>query len=217
MEPYGWILLIITVILILFSIIRRIFPKYLSLLISNFSSCYEASRNYKLKNTSYLTSSILLWSIFFLNIGLLSFFSIQHFLPFTLNYPSIVYILLFSGIFFLGYIAKLIVYYLIGVLVHETNITKEYIFSWNTISKVVGLGLSISTFTIGFINNDYRKILIIIGISLYLLGYLYRLYRGLCIIRPKKFFYLYILLYFCTVELIPIIVLLFSMNKLLLV
>jgi hypothetical protein len=217
MEPYGWILLIITVILILFSIIRRIFPKYLSLLISNFSSCYEASRNYKLKNTSYLTSSILLWSIFFLNIGLLSFFAIQHFLPFTLNYPSIVYILLFSGIFFLGYIAKLIVYYLIGVLVHETNITKEYIFSWNTISKVVGLGLSISTFTIGFINNDYRKILIIIGISLYLLGYLYRLYRGLCIIRPKKFFYLYILLYFCTVELIPIIVLLFSMNKLLLV
>jgi hypothetical protein len=106
----------------------------------------------------------------------------------------------------IGYFtAKKIVYYLIGILTESTQEVREYLFSITTYNRVLGLLLLPVSATIAFIPLSQVESLMYVGLGIILIFYLVSLIRGGKIFLKKQFSISYLILYLCTLEFLPLI------------
>jgi len=94
---------------------------------------------------------------------------------------------------------------IIGFLFNSAPLFREYIHSSSLLNKSLGLyllPLAISTF---YIRQPFSDLIFYTSLGILFLTILYKYLRGLQIIMKYKFFYLYTILYLCSLEILPVL------------
>jgi len=106
----------------------------------------------------------------------------------------------------IGYFtAKRILYYIIGVLTESKHEVQEYLFSITVFNRVMGLFLLPISATIAFIPLSQVELLLFAGLGIIIIFYLMSLIRGAKIFLKKQFSISYLILYLCTLEFLPLL------------
>ena len=203
----DWLIGVLLICFVLFATVRLIFNKYLNQLIL---STISYSTFLRLLRERYFN---LLHASFRLDIisnTILALFCYQFFSAYKINFgisgSFYVYLACLAGV--IGYFTmKRILYYFIGVLTESNQEVHEYLFGITVYNRVLGIFLLPITGVIAFIPLSKDKPLLFAGAGLIGIFYLMLLFRGSKIFLKKQFSISYLILYLCTLEFLPLILL----------
>jgi hypothetical protein len=111
-----------------------------------------------------------------------------------------------TGIITLLLAARYIISHLTGVIFNYHKLFKDYISQILIIYKIVGIILIPFIMAIAYLPDNLRIYLIISGLILLSLGYLFRFVKGIQLIFNKDVSRVYLILYLCTLEFLPALV-----------
>ncbi len=110
------------------------------------------------------------------------------------------------GIVISGYLLKLIVGYILRKLYHDPGLIREYLFEVILIDKALGVILLPFAVAISFMNIRSLNILFSIVVFITCLFLLFRIVQGLIMSISYPVSRVYIILYLCTLEILPFLV-----------
>ncbi|NEN23521.1 DUF4271 domain-containing protein [Cryomorpha ignava] len=114
----------------------------------------------------------------------------------------LIYVALVAGV----YLLKLVLNFILRKVLHDPGIVKEYLFEVFLVNKALGVIFLPLAIAICFINVGSLNILFnVIGV-LFLLFILFRLFQGLLMSFSYTVSRVYIILYLCTLEILPFMV-----------
>jgi hypothetical protein len=203
----DWIAGIIILCLVLLSWIRIYFGKY-------FSQALQGLINFQISEKLFSDKNLLLQRVFtMLNLnflligGLFVYLTFDHFKIDIFHYSPFLNYLLFIG----GIVSLLIIKYLSTVAINwlfpKRTLLQEYFYQVQQFYKSLGLILLPLVIAIAYFNTPMGKNLIWPGIVLVIMLFIYRFFRGYKIIIHKDIKLFYLILYFCALEILPILVL----------
>jgi hypothetical protein len=106
----------------------------------------------------------------------------------------------------IGYFTtKKVIYYLVGILTESKKEVQEYLFSITVFNRVLGLFLLPVTAIIAFVPFYQPEPLLFTGLGIVMVFYLLSLIRGGKIFLKKHFSIFYLILYLCTLEFLPLL------------
>jgi len=201
----DWLVGVLVLSIILFASVRLIFNKYLNQLIQSTTNYSTFTRTFRERYFNFLHASFRLDLIFHLIFALFLYQLISTFkidIGGTKTYYSY---LICLGIVIGYFWVKRIIYYIIGVLTESKSEVQEYLFSITVYNRVLGLVLLPVTATIAFIPVSQVEYLLFGGILIVVVFYLMSLIRGGKIFLKKHFSISYLILYLCTLEFLPLV------------
>jgi len=201
----DWLVGVLVLSIILFASVRLIFNKYLNQLIQSTTNYSTFTRTFRERYFNFLHASFRLDLIFHLIFALFLYQLISTFkidIGGTKTYYSY---LICLGIVIGYFWVKRIIYYIIGVLTESNSEVQEYLFSITVYNRVLGLVLLPVTATIAFIPVSQVEYLLFGGILIVVVFYLMSLIRGGKIFLKKHFSISYLILYLCTLEFLPLV------------
>jgi hypothetical protein len=143
--------------------------------------------------------------IFNLSLGL---FGYQFLSNYKLNFgiPNSFYVYLIClGIVIAYFMVKKVLYTLIGIMTESKREVREYLFSITVFNRVLGLFLLPVTAIIAFVPFYQPEYLLYTGLGIILIFYFLSLARGAKIFLRKHFSISYLILYLCTLEFLPLL------------
>ena len=202
-EP-DWSIGLFIFVLILFATVKLFFNKYLNQLFSASINYSTSLRLFREGSLNILHGSFRLEILFYI---VFSYFLFQIGQEFGYSYKltSLTsYFIILGGVvaYFSG---KRIVYFLLGLITENKLPTQEYLFNFNQYMRVLGLILLPVSLIINFVSLSNLRILFLIGIVLVFIVYLLALLRGARILLTKHFSISYLILYLCTLEILPLV------------
>ncbi len=207
-SPYekDWLTLVLLLAMVLFASVRSGWQKYLTHLFQSLVSYNTAHRLFLEKNYSLLHGAVRLEAIFYLVFALFGF-QMTLFYRLDFQYSGFVRYLLIFSLIIIYFTVKKILYRFIGTVVEKREVTEEYLFNIDTYNRVTGL-LLIPVVALTAYFPFYSVYLPgILGSAVVLFLYLLLLFRGFAIILKKQFSIFYLFLYFCTLEILPLVLL----------
>jgi len=201
----DWLIGVLVLSIILFATVRLIFNKYLSQLIQSTTNYSTFTRLFRERYFNLFHASFRLDVIFSLVMSLFFFQILTNFkinLGFSKSYSVYLICLLIVIGFF---IAKKLIYFILGVLTESTSEVNEYLFSITVFNRVLGLFLLPVTATIAFVPLSNVEPVLIAGLVMIGIFYLMSLIRGGKIFLKKHFSISYLILYLCTLEFLPLL------------
>ncbi len=202
--PSDFFLGIILLISVIIVFTKLIFKKY-------FSNYFLMAFNYQLasnllrdKNAFFTRFNSMLNSIYVINISVFIYQGIYYFkiIP-ELQLKFFLYIIIFITLLAL---ARIIILKILGEVYAVQKTFTEYLFNQFMFNKILGLVLLPVVFIIPYVNENLRNFLIYFGIFLIASAFLIKLLRGFTIIIKKEVLLFYVLLYLCTLEILPILI-----------
>jgi hypothetical protein len=201
----DWLVGVILVIFLLFATVRLIFNKYLSQLIHATINNSTFTRMFRERYFNLLHASFRLDLIFNLTLALFGYqFLSMH--KISLGHTKSYYVYLTCLATIIGYFfAKRFIYYMVGILTESKSEVLEYLFNITVFNRVLGLFLVPVTAVIAFIPLTQVEPLMYVGLGIVVIFYLLSLTRGIKIFMKKQFSILYLILYLCTLEILPLL------------
>lgn len=201
----DWLVGVLLVIFLLFATVRLIFNKYLGQLMHATINNSTFNRMFRERYFNLLHASFRLDLIFNLTLALFGYqFLSLH--KINLGHTKSYYIYLTCLATIIGYFfAKRFIYYLVGILTESKSEVLEYLFNITVFNRVLGLFLLPITAVIAFIPLTQFEPLIYVGLGIVIIFYLLSLIRGIKIFMKKQFSILYLILYLCTLEILPLL------------
>jgi hypothetical protein len=203
----DWLLVFVLTGLLFFSIVRAFYNKYLT---SIFKSNFNYQLSFKLFREKSLVIeriSLLMNIIFVIELTIFIFLLAVYYQTNTFFQNSFLLFLVISGIISFIYITKYAVYKIVGSIVNSQAIVNEYLFNVFLYNKIVGIFLLPITIGIIYMPNAYTLWLFTLGAFVIFFYFIMRIFRGLQISLKTSMSIYYIILYLCTLEILPIIVL----------
>jgi hypothetical protein len=106
----------------------------------------------------------------------------------------------------IGYFTiKKVIYFLVGALTENKQEVQEYLFSITVYNRVLGLFLLPVTAIIAFVPLYQTETVLFAGLGIVIIFYLLSLIRGGQIFLKKHFSIFYLILYLCTLEFLPLL------------
>lgn len=208
----DWVAGILVLVFILFTTVRLFFGKYLAQILHAAINYATASRLFRERSLSVSHVSLRLDLIFFITFSLFLYQVFGKRIDFAPQNQFLQYLMLVVGtILFFG--AKQILYTFQGKLGEVTNETSEVLYNMNLYNRLIGLGMIPVTLILAFSRLQNTQIVIGIGALITLVCYILMVFRGIKILVRKDFPIYYLILYLCTLEILP----LFYIYKLVLV
>ena len=209
----DWLIFVIIFSLILLAFVNFYHKKYITKIFTSFSNYRAALKLKEDSNTLTGRSGNILLLLFFINISVLIYELFEYF-SLNIKINAILSFLLIFAIVASIFFIKQIIIRLLGSVFEITEIITDYIFNtkiYNQISGIVILPLIIS---IPYISQNISEILIILSFITLITIYTTRVYRTTQIFFHKQFSILYLFLYFCSIEILPLLILikLFFLN-----
>jgi hypothetical protein len=201
----DWFLGLFLFITLLFLWVKIFYKKYFNLLFSSLLS-YQLSikllreKNVMIKRISFVLNFIY---VIVLSAFILKILEQYHIKIFGFNTFETLLIIINTVIIIS--VARILLLKLVGFIFDSTQIFNEYIHNNYVINKNLGLILFPLLIAQVYISEKLKVIFIIAGISLILISYIIRLYRGFQIIIKKDIFLFYLILYLCTLEILPLL------------
>ena len=201
----DWLVGVVVLIFFLFATVRLIFNKYLSQLLHSTINYSTFTRLFRERYFNLLHASFRLDLIFNLTLALFGYqFLSAYKLNMGFNKSYSVFLACFALIV-IYFLAKRIVYFILGVLTENKAEVQEYIFSITVFNRALGVFLLPVTALIAFIPIKKVEILLFFGLAIILIFYVLSLSRGIKIFLKKQFSILYLILYLCTLEFLPLL------------
>ena len=202
--PIDLSLLLILSVSIVVIVLKRIFVKSF---VNYFQTAFNYQLTYKLfrdKNVFQSRFNFILNLIYIVN---LSVFIYQFIFFFDLN--SNLFKLSFVYILTVIFSIVLIRYILLSILGEVFNVQKEYkeyLYNQLMFNKLLGLLLLPLIFLVLYVPEVLRNSILIFGVLLIVVSFFVKLIRGYTIIVKKDVLIFYVLLYLCTLEILPVLV-----------
>ena len=205
----DWLVGVILIAFLLFASVRLIFNKYLNQLLQSITNYSTFSRLFRERYFNLLHASFRLDLVFCMIMSLFGYqFMHTHQLSIGGAKSYSLYLSCLSLV--IGYfIVKKFIYFLVGILTESKPDVQEYLFCISTHTRVLGLFLLPVTAVIAFVPMTTNEVLFYIGIFIIAVFYLLSLIRGGKIFLKKHFSISYLILYLCTLEFLPLILLYF--------
>ena len=204
-HPNDFVLGIVLFVIVLIVWIRLAFNKFITGIISALLS-YQISfkmfqqRNSVMKRAFFILNSIYVIVLSLFIVEVLRFYKLQ-----IMEFTGLIPFLVLTGIIVLILLVRLILLKLIGYIFDSGNIFAEYIHNVFLANKNLGLFLIPVVVGIAYLPYQLAKISVVIGMVLIITTYLFRLVRGFQIIFRKDVFIFYLILYLCTLEILPLL------------
>jgi Domain of unknown function (DUF4271) len=158
--------------------------------------------------TLFIWKSTLLNLISFFNIALFSFCAAEYYDIFPDRIPGFVIWLICFAIIVAGVTSRHIISYLTGKMSNGEEIFDEYLLTYYQSYRFMGLGLFILTILLSYTSFLTPKSFLISGFIIAGFFYLMRVLRLFLIFMKRNTSILYLILYLCALEFLPVLVLL---------
>ncbi len=203
----DWFTIVVFIAIALFASVRHAFGNYLANLFQSLLNYSTASRMYRERNVSLSQGEIRLEIFSYFVFGLFFYQAAYHF---NLNLP-------FNG--FLKYVFSLVlvtsfllikkfIYLITGFIIENSQETGEFIYNINNHIRVMGILALPIVALIAWAPVSTPYPLFITGLIIMLFLYLILLWRGMIIFLKKQFSIFYLFLYLCTLEILPLLLVL---------
>jgi hypothetical protein len=204
---YGnWFFLVLLFILLLFIWIKVFYNKFFSFIANSLVS-YQLSaklfneRNFLLRRVSLVLNVIY---HFVLAIFIFEVFTYYKIYPLKLNsYNLFLFIL---NVLILFTLARTILLGLFNSLFQTAPIVTEYVHNNFIVNKSLGIALFPVVICICYFPDQLTVILYFTGIFLIGIGILFKIIRGYQIIIRRDILFSYLILYLCTLEILPLFI-----------
>jgi len=199
-----WLSFLLLFVLLIFATVKAGWSKYIQNLFQSIVNYSTAERMFRERNYSFSHGAFRLDVVFYLVFSVFLFQLINFFrLDFTAGGYTL-YIFCLAGTF-VYFLAKKLLYKYTGFLFENTNETSEFLFNLNNTNRVTGMVLIPVVASLAFSPFSSLKIPVIIGILIVAAIYFLLVFRGVVILLRKQFSILYLFLYFCTLEFLPLV------------
>lgn len=202
----DWVLGIVVISLIIIASVRIIFSTYLKQLFNATINYPTAARLFRERTFNLLHAAFRLDMLFYL---VFSLFIYQTISALDVSFPGLnpltTYIFCLAIVIAYSLVRRFI--YLSIALVTESQFdTLEYLFNINIYNRVLGIILFPMTLIIAFAPLYNVKLLLITGFAIIAGFFGLTLFRGSKILLKKHFSISYLILYLCTLEFLPLLV-----------
>ncbi len=201
----DWLLALFIFIALLFLWVKIFYRKYFNLLLGSLLSYQLSLKLFREKNIMTRRVSFVLNFIYSIVLAVFILRILQFYRIRISDYNPLETLLLLINLIIIISLLRLFIISLVGVLFDSTRIFNEYIHNNYIINKNLGLFLFPLLIMQVYIHDKIKIIFIIAGISLIIISYVIRLYRGFQIIIKKDIFLFYLILYLCTLEILPVL------------
>jgi hypothetical protein len=203
----DWILLLVLLTFFTVGWIRYFYGKVYLQTVRAAISYRESNRLFVEQNSLAKRVSFALNLVFFINFSLFIELAYNRINPLAdaadrFNIFLIIIALLAGFI-----LVKSILYWIMGFLFDSATIVREYVFSGSVYNKLAGIAYLPIILSIPYISESYRYILVNIGLIMFFLLYGLQLVRGIQIIFKNNSSWFYTILYLCTIEILPMLLL----------
>jgi hypothetical protein len=183
------------------------------LLISIQNYSYSVSF-FREKNLAYVFYHNILLFIFYICTGLFASIVLQYYgysIPHTDKFVQMIILIGVCSIFLL---TSLFVIWLSALIFGFSKISSEYLFYYQNLLKVLGIALLLFCLILFFLVRKQQTTLIYFSFFIVAIVYLVKTFRIFVIFFKNKLSLYYLILYFCALEIIPIILLVKIFNLL---
>ena len=201
----DWLVGILVLAFFLFATVRLIFNKYLSQLVQATINYSTFTRVFRERYFNLFHASFRLDVIFYLTMAL---FEYQFLSTYKINFGikgSFYIYLICLGIVIGYFMVKKLIYTLVGIMTENRGEVKEYLFNITVFNRVLGMFLLPLTAIIAFVPLSQHEPMLFTGLGIILISYLLSLIRGAKIFLKKHFSISYLILYLCTLEFLPLL------------
>jgi hypothetical protein len=203
----DWLLGIIIGSLVLIAWLKLFYHKFLNQMMQSVSN-YQLSVKMLRDQNIFSKRVAIALNLNFVFIGGASIYLIFGYFnlrPFQVN--DIFSYLCYSGCLMLLLIARHVVLHITGHLFDNHFVFREYLHQIFLIYKNMGIYLIILVIGLAYIREELRIYFIYLGIILAFSAYFLRLFKGVRILMNKDVLIFYLILYLCTLEILPFLIL----------
>jgi hypothetical protein len=205
-DGQNWIALLIVAIMLLLGVLRVFYQKKFTLFLS--ASVSKRFSNQLIREENALTqgTSVMLTIIFFLAVSLFFYLSLDdlNIKMGVVNDIQQFIIILTACIGF--YFLKIFLHKLSGYIFKVYKETDEYIFNQFIVIQVSGLLLVLWCVLMSYCSDINKQYVVFIGFSTLLLSFIVRMIKSLGISNMGSYSPVYIFLYLCSLEILPLII-----------
>jgi len=201
----DWELLVYFIIVLLFIWIRVFYNKFFTFLANSLVSYQLSAKVFQEKNVLLKRVSFVLDVIYHivLAIFLYKIFSVLELSPAKMTSYNL--FLFFLNILILYTLIRIAVLKVFGYLFKAESIISEYVHNNFIINKSMGIALIPVSVAIGYMPAIFTGTLLVAGLLILGLGNVFKAIRGYQIIIRKDVFFFYMILYLCTLEILPLL------------
>jgi hypothetical protein len=202
----DWLLGVILICLILIAWLKLFYNKFLNQIIQSLTNFQLSAKLFRDQNIFTRRVSFVLNLNFVLAISVFIYLSFGNFniIPFKHNdfISLLIYIGAITGILLIRYI----VLHLVGYIFNKQREFQEYLHEILMIYKNLGIFLIPLIFGIAYIHEDVRIYLFYLGGLMIFVALIIRIVKGFKILINKDVLIFYLILYLCTLEILPLLI-----------
>lgn len=195
---------------VLFTSVRHSFSKYLYALFQSIYNYSAAVRLFREQNISLKTGSTLMEFFYLLVLALFAFQVLKNY-GMTLGSNDFILFLVSLAAVVLFYGLKIVSYSLLGFISEAKSETNEYLFNMKNYNKVLGIILLPVTALTAWAPGGHSRYFLLSGLIFISIFYLMTLQRGILILLKKQCPIFYLFLYLCTLEFLPLLLVIKAM------
>jgi Domain of unknown function (DUF4271) len=201
----NWLMLILMVVILLFIWIKVFYNKFFSIL-SNSLVSYQLSvkvfheKNVLLKSVSFVLDVVYLIVLAFFLYECFTFWNLA-----PLKMTSYNLFLLLFNIIIVYTVTRSLILKLFSTLFKTESIIPEYVHNNFIINKGIGIVLFPVVFAVCYLPESFIRVLLWTGLLILGAGIIFKLIRGYQIIIRKDVLFIYLILYLCTLEILPLL------------
>ncbi len=203
----NWETVLILISLIIFGWVRLKYKNVISDFVKAATNSHFIYQTFKDTNILKRQASALLDILFYINVSLLLFQIFEYNNIGILELSGFKAYMLCFVFCVIVYAIKYIIHKLIGILLIIQNDMSEYVFHIYLYNKFAGIIILPFIASYPFVSYPAQKIILYIAVILLIILYIVRIFRGILISFKKRLSVFYIILYLCTLEILPVIVL----------
>lgn len=200
----DWQMGIFVLAFILLGSVRLFFGKYIGQLLGATVNYITASRMFRERSLSLVHASFRLDVMFYIISSLFIFHAVKIFGVELHPVEIVSYLFILGGM--LAYFGlKKFAYYIQGNISRTVPETLEFLFNMNIYNRILGLILLPLSLIVAFTPLSRPELIIFAGFFIICVFYLLLIFRGVKILMRKHFSIFYMILYLCTLEILPLL------------
>ena len=201
---YDWVTIILAFSLFLFASIRIPYAKYLGHMFHSLINYPSSTRLFREQNYSVSHGAFRLDVYFYFILSLFLFLTMKYFSA-DLPLPDVVMFLISFAAVLLYFMLKRMLYFFTGSAGKGRPLASEYWFNVDNYNRALGLFLFPVVALLVFSPSFNQYYLIVTGLVFIIIFYGMTLQRGILILLKKQFSIFYLFLYLCTLEILPLV------------
>ena len=201
----DWLTGLLLLIVLLFIAIRSFYGKVFTQLADSLTNYHISSKLYQEKNVLTKRVNLVLDTIYFVVFSVFIFEFNRHFGILNPKYNGFFLFGAILAILILYSLIRIILLHLTGFLFDSRSLFSEYIHHSFIFNKGLGIVLFPVCIAVLFIQPGLVKYFIYLGIFIVALAFILKTIRSLKIILWKDVLLFYLILYLCTLEILPLL------------